>query len=269
MRWLLAGPIAAFDTETTGVDVENDRIVTATVAMLLPGEPWSVDSRSWLIDPGVDIPAEATAVHGISTERARDNGEQPPGALQEMAGRLARGLAARMPLVIMNAAYDLTLLDRELRRHNLPTLEERIGGPVTPVVDPYVIDKRVDPYRPGRRTLEALCAEYRVRIDGAHDSAFDALAGARVAYRLAQRAGMQTEELIDLYRDRKSPLEVASEFLLLGAMSPAELHANQIQWRAEQQASLLQYLRANRKPHADVDPHWPYRPHPTTAKAAA
>ena len=50
----------AFDTETTGVDVERDRIVTACVGV---GDPklgtWH--PKKWLINPGIEIPAEATA----------------------------------------------------------------------------------------------------------------------------------------------------------------------------------------------------------------
>jgi hypothetical protein len=63
-RELLIG----FDLETTGTDPYEARIVTGAVIEVKDGEP--LGSRDWLADPGVEIPADAVAVHGISTERA-------------------------------------------------------------------------------------------------------------------------------------------------------------------------------------------------------
>lgn len=64
--------LGVFDLETTGIDVETARIVTAHVGAI--DANGSVIERSdWLVNPGVVIPPQATAVHGITTERARDN----------------------------------------------------------------------------------------------------------------------------------------------------------------------------------------------------
>jgi DNA polymerase-3 subunit epsilon len=60
--------LAAFDIETTGVNPESDRIVTAAVSLLGGGQP--AEHLSWLVDPGIEIPAGASSVHGITTERA-------------------------------------------------------------------------------------------------------------------------------------------------------------------------------------------------------
>jgi DNA polymerase-3 subunit epsilon len=59
-RELLIG----FDLETTGTDPREARIVTGTVIEVKAGEP--LGRREWLADPGVEIPADAVAVHGIS-----------------------------------------------------------------------------------------------------------------------------------------------------------------------------------------------------------
>src|SRR5699024_4273484 len=81
--------------------------------------------------------------------------------------------------VVYNAPYDLTLLDRECRRHGL----EPINAP-GPVIDPLVIDKTVDRYRKGKRTLEVAAAHYQVALDDAHDAGADAIAAGRVALAL-------------------------------------------------------------------------------------
>jgi DNA polymerase-3 subunit epsilon len=72
--------LAAFDIETTGIDCESDRIVTAAVTLAGGGRP--LESHAWLVDPGIEIPAGATAVHGVSTERARAEGRSPAEAVE-------------------------------------------------------------------------------------------------------------------------------------------------------------------------------------------
>lgn len=67
------GPLAAFDTETTGVDVETDRIVSAAVVVQDAAGTRPRVSR-WLVNPGVPVPAGATAVHGLTDEHLQCNG---------------------------------------------------------------------------------------------------------------------------------------------------------------------------------------------------
>src|SRR5882762_6230863 len=92
------GVLAGFDTETTGRDPHDVRIVSAAL-VTSEGEKWT-----FLIDPGVEIPAEATAIHGITTEYAREHGTPPKETLEQIArvlggdavdgGRLGRDLDA-------------------------------------------------------------------------------------------------------------------------------------------------------------------------------
>ncbi|MCB2176227.1 MAG: DNA polymerase III subunit epsilon [Actinomycetales bacterium] len=166
-------PMVGFDTETTGVDVDRDRIVTAALVRRTPG---GTQVSRWLIDPGVEIPAAATAVHGITTEHARAHGCAPREALDEIAAELAAAVTRAEPVVAFNASYDLTLLDAELRRHGLPTLPERLGHPVRAVLDPLVLDRHLDRYRRGKRRLGDVCAHYGVAADGLHSADADVVA---------------------------------------------------------------------------------------------
>ena len=238
MSWHL-GPLCPFDIESTGVDVESDRIVSATVARINPGI--STDVRSHLIAVDVDIPAKATEIHGITTEHARANGKPAPEVLDAVAADLADAMRDRVPIVGSNLCYDFTILDRELRRHGLPTLEDRVGGWTAPVIDVLVIDKAVDRYRPGSRKLVDLCTHYGVRIDGAHNAEFDALAAARVAYRIGQRAHMPTGRLMELYGDRRYPGRIVESFQILAGMTLTELHQAQVGWYATQAEGLAAY----------------------------
>jgi DNA polymerase III subunit epsilon len=225
--------LAAFDLETTGIDSASDRIVTAAVSVVGDGLP-SV-FHAWLLDPGIPIPAGASAVHGITTERARAEGRPPLEAVEEIVATLAEQLLQGVPVVAFNARFDLTCLDREARRHGVEPLLERVGGPAGMlVVDPYVLDKQLDRFRKGKRTLGAVCAHYNVPLDEAHASHADALAAARVAWRL----GQAFEELrVDL----------------------RALHEQQIAWAAEQAASFEDYLRRNGRDER-IEPAWPIVP---------
>ncbi len=171
------GRMCAFDVESTGVNVEADRIVTA--AVVLVGGRIEPERLTLLSDvDGEEIPEAATAIHGVSTERARADGQPAADVVLAVRCALATAIEAGYPLVAMNARFDLTILDRELRRHGLDPL------PPPLVVDPFVIDKQLDRYRRGSRKLDALCEHYRAGLDAAHDAAFDAIAAARLAYRI-------------------------------------------------------------------------------------
>ncbi|MDU0348604.1 exonuclease domain-containing protein [Actinomyces sp. MRS3W] len=177
----LAGPLLGFDTETTGISPTRDRLVTAALVARGPLRPDGSREQTvttWLADPGVEIPASASAVHGISTERARAEGRPVGEVLEEVAAALSRAMAAGTPVVAYNSAYDLTLLESELTRHGLPTVRERLGRELGPVVDPLVIDRKVDRYRGGKRRLTDLCAFYGVdpQAAGLHTAEVDVVA---------------------------------------------------------------------------------------------
>ena len=221
-------PLVGFDLETTGVDVETARIVTAALVFrtldTLPSK------RTWLVNPGVPIPDEATKVHGISTEQAAAEGVPAAEAVEAIAAYLAGALATQ-PVVAMNARYDFTVLDRELRRYGLATLEQRLGHEVGPVVDPFVLDKQADKYRKGSRKLEALAVHYGATLSAAHTADADALAAVEVAGAIAEKYPQ---------------LQV----------HPEQLHVWQIRWAAEQAAGFQQHLRKT-DPYAVIEGEWP------------
>lgn len=232
--------LCGFDLETTGVDVETDRIVTACVVQVGGGQPTA--AANWLADPGIEIPDGASRVHGISTEKARAEGAPAAEVVEQVTAALAQVARDGIPIVAMNAAYDVSLLDRECRRHGVPTLTDLVGDALR-VVDPMVIDRQVDRYRKGSRTLTALCQHYDVRLDGAHSADADAIAACRVAWR------------------------IASQRPELAAMSLEQLHKQQTAWAREQAAGRADYFRrtpGKEDRAATVRGDWPLIPHQTT-----
>lgn len=243
MSWH-TGRMAGFDLETTGVDPETDRIVTACVVLVGGGHP--TQTTNWLANPGVEIPAEAAAVHGITTDRAREEGQPAGAVVQQVVAALSQAALVGFPLVAMNAAFDLTMLDRECRRHRVQPLTDSVGDELR-VIDPRVLDKKIDRYRRGGRTLTDLCAHYGVRLDGAHSADADAVAACRVAWR------------------------IAATVKPIGEATLGQLHNHQIEWASEQAAGLAAYFaRTPGKEHlADgVRGDWPLIPFTATEVTA-
>ena len=225
-----SGTLATFDLETTGVDVETSRIVSACIA-IVDASGAAVSRWDWLADPGVEIPAGAAAIHGISTARARAEGRQAALVVAEIVQTLKVTCALGIPLVVYNAPYDLSLLDRECRRHSVEALPEPYV-----VIDPLVIDKAVDRYRRGKRTLEVTSALYGVPLDEAHDAGSDAIAAARVAQALLAKYGEQLSIPFD------------------------DLHSRQQRWYADQASSFQDYMRSSKgDPNFVANSEWPVR----------
>lgn len=240
------GPLTMADTESTGIDTREARIVTGYVATVLgrsDGRRVMVGANV-LIDPGVDIPAGATEKHGITTEMAREKGCDPEDGVNSIAEACARSLLAKIPLVFFNGSYDLTLIHSECIRHDVPTIAERLGlsrdAQVGPVIDAHVLDKFVDPYRKGSRKLTDTAAHYGIALENAHTADADAMAAVRVAVAIAER------------------------YPVIAAMDLRTLHHAQKGWRAEQMTSLQRYFREKKGQHdAWCDPCWPSCVDPT------
>lgn len=216
MSWV-DGDWLSFDTETTGVDIGTDRVVTAAL-LLAPavGDPDPV--FEWVVDPRVEIPPEAAGIHKYTTERARAEGSHPGVVMKLLRDALGWLWNPRTPLVVVNSPFDLSLLDAEFQRH--------LGEPLVlsgPVLDPMVCDRRLDRYRKGSRTLESLCAHYGVTLTAAHNSTADALAGVGV-----MRA-------------------VIRAFPEVGRRSLDELQHCQREWRREWAENFQVYLRGKKQ----------------------
>lgn len=261
MSWHL-GRMCAFDLETTGIDVEQDRIVTAAVYGVGGGQP--VQPGAWLADPGVEIPTAASDIHKVTTEKARAEGRPAQEVIAEVVERLALAVGVGHPIVGHNVgSYDLTLLDRECRRHGVPPLTDRIHPDMRMlVIDTYVLDKHVDTFRKrvseeqGAHVLKTCAATYQLAWNDAeaHGCEYDALVAARVAYRIGQLAHTSRADWPDEIRAVRRP-----RFHDLRDLDLPALHDAQIKWAAEQAASLQDYKRQT-DPAAVVDGSWPLRP---------
>lgn len=217
-------PRAAFDLETTSANPREARIVSANIS-IINGKAELMQSHNWLVNPGVPIPPETTEIHGISDSDVQANGRDPQEATREISELLSQ-LFQTMPVIAFNAPYDFTVLHAEAQRHGVETIN------ASPVIDPLVLDRKLDRFRRGKRTLTVMSEFYNVPLHNAHSADADALAAVGVADEIA----------------RRYPGEVQIDPLLL--------HSQQVQWHQEWAENFQDFLR-RKNPTARVDGSWP------------
>jgi DNA polymerase-3 subunit epsilon len=254
MLWIPSTPLVSIDTEATDKDPEQARVIDIAAAYVTPGRP--LDLRQAYVNPGIPIPAESTAVHGLTDEKIQAEGKPSAQVLDLFLGEIALAMRQGAVLVVQNARYDVTVLEREAGRLGLPSLADRLGGQVAPVVDPIVLDKRLVLYRKrvsetqGPRVLKTLAQIYGVTWDDnqAHGAAYDAIITARVLWKMAAWCALPRPQLLAKQTCasaswKKVRPEDADWFEAVAAMSPSQLHEAQTLWAAEQADGLAMHWR--------------------------
>lgn len=134
------------DTETTGLDKRTDKIVEIGCVKLL--DYVEIDSYHQYINPGCSIPAEATAIHGITDEFVKDKPKFQAIALGFL------NFIGNHNIVAHNGFFDLGFLNEELRRAKLPKIDnERL-------IDSLSLARQKFPNQSNK--LDDLCRRYNI-----------------------------------------------------------------------------------------------------------
>ena len=224
-------PIAVFDLETTGLDHKESRIVTACAALIDASGQVIGNDLEWLANPGIPIPIEASSVHGITTEIAEANGRDLKEVVEEIVTTLRGYFNAGVPVVAYNAPYDFTILRNHANLFGLNWPED-----LSPIIDPLVIDKKLDRYRSGKRRLEIVAEFYGVKLDDAHNATADAVAAGQIAQALAKKFSRELPE------------------------TAKELHQLQIGWSKESDLSFADFMHKSGKTDFVPQVGWPEKP---------
>lgn len=176
MRLHALMPLVCIDLETTGLSLETDRVVELAAIRVAPDGQRKVAAR---VNPGCPIPAEATAVHGITDA---DVAEAPTFAavLPELEALMAD---ARALVTFNGRRFDLPMLSEEVRRTGkVPSWEDELGTVNLPVLDVRDLDMALRP-----RTLAGVYAFWTMKteLSGAHSAEADALATLEVLSEMA------------------------------------------------------------------------------------
>jgi DNA polymerase-3 subunit epsilon len=191
---VLHKPLAILDLETTGIDPQTDRIVEIGILKVLPD--LRQKQRNHRVNPGIPIPAEATAIHGITDA---DVANEP--RFEHLASDL-RSFLDGCDLCGFNLKrFDLRVLDLEFNRASQPlSLEGRA------ILDPMEIFHARE-----RRDLAAAVRFYlRREHDHAHSASADVLATAEVLDAMIGRYTDLPRTVSGLHQHFKSPNAVDS-----------------------------------------------------------
>jgi DNA polymerase-3 subunit epsilon len=167
-RNVLDVPMVWLDTETTGTDPGTDGVVQLGIARFEPGKEPTV--RTWLVNPGREIPEEAIAIHGITNAMVED----ARSLFSVLISTEFRDLTEGALPGAYNAAFDRAFLSAS---HGL-SAKPAILANDWPWLDSLTLVRLVDRYvrGKGRHKLAAACQRHGVDLGTAHDAGADARA---------------------------------------------------------------------------------------------
>jgi len=185
MELKLHKPICFFDLETTGIQVSKDRIVEISILKVFPNG--NKESKTWLVNPEMKIPAETTAIHGISDEKVAN---EP--TFKELAPVVYQMIKDSDLAGFNSDRFDIPLLAEEMLRAEI---DFEMKNTVT-------VDVQTIFHKKEQRTLSAGYKFYCGKdLDGAHSAAVDTNATYEIL--LAQ---------LERYPDLENNIKELSEF---------------------------------------------------------
>lgn len=187
--------LLVFDTETNGKDPKTARI--ATCYMALQGRDGRVKRDwSWTLNSGEPMPTEASEVNGLTTEFLIANGRTDlSAAVSEIYRVLLTATKKQIPIVAFNLPYDLTIVDREMRRQRLVYGVTKLitGQPnyFEPAIffDPLVWSREHFRYATGGHKQFAVAQRLGIEVDESrlHDAKYDVELAGKITWRFLQR----------------------------------------------------------------------------------
>lgn len=157
MELQLTRPICFFDLETTGTNVVKDRIVEISILKLFPNG--NKESKTWLVNPEMPIPAETVAIHGISDEKVAN-----APIFKQLAKEIYKMIKDSDLAGFNSDRFDIPLLVEEMLRADVDfDLKNRVS------VDVQTIFHKME-----KRTLEAAYTFYCNKcLEDAHSAEAD------------------------------------------------------------------------------------------------
>ena len=182
MQLKLKKPICFFDLETTGINISKDRVVEISILKVFPNG--TEESKTWLVNPEMDIPKEVVEIHGITNEKV---------ANEPTFKRIAKD--------VHNMIKDADLGGFNSNRFDIPLLAEEMlrAGIDFDMKNRRSVDVQTIFHKMEQRTLTAAFKFYCDRsLEDAHSAEADTMA---------------TYEVLKAQLDRYDNLENDTRFL--------------------------------------------------------
>lgn len=224
-------------TETTGVDTDNDRIITCFIRAT--DNKNVVFEKNWVIDPGVEIPKEASDVHGMTTEWIRENGRKDvEEVIKDIFYTLELAAGDGHIVTGYNNSFDLSILDSEVRRH-MDGYKLKLEN--ARYLDPVIFSRKFYKYKKGGHQLITVAKRNGIMIeeDRLHAADYDAEVTEKLVPIMLNRAWKELED----ERQGMSP----DEFITF-------LQDKQRLWKAEWAEGITSYFAKQGKTEEDGSP---------------
>jgi len=185
MELNLNKPICFFDLETTGIDVAKDRIVEIAIFKVFPNG--NKESKTWLVNPTIPIPPQASAIHGISNEKVAN---EP--TFKELSSQIYKMIKDADLAGYNSDRFDIPLLAEELLRAGVDfDMKNRVS-----------VDVQTIFHKKEERTLSAALKFYcNQSLENAHTAEADTMATYEI---------MKAQ--LDRYPDLENDMKSLSEF---------------------------------------------------------
>jgi len=185
MELKLNRPICFFDLETTGIEVAKDRIVEISIIKVFPNG--NKESKTWLVNPGMPIPLEASQIHGITDEKVANEPK-----FSELANQIHNMIKDSDLAGYNSDRFDIPLLAEEMLRADVDfDMKNRVSVDVQTVF-----------HKKEERTLSAAYKFYCSKtLENAHSAAADTNA----TYEILKAQ-------LDHYSDLENDVKSLSEF---------------------------------------------------------
>ncbi|NMH26121.1 3'-5' exonuclease [Flavobacterium solisilvae] len=185
MELKLTRPICFFDLETTGIEVAKDRIVEIAIFKVYPNG--NKESKTWLVNPTIPIPAQSTAVHGITNEKVAN---EP--TFKELSSQIYAMIKDSDLAGFNSDRFDIPLLAEELLRAEVDfDMKNRVS-----------VDVQTIFHKKEERTLSAAYKFYcNQTLENAHSAEADTMA----TYEILKAQ-------LDRYEDLENDIKSLSEF---------------------------------------------------------
>lgn len=182
MSLQLTKPLCFFDLETTGINITTDRIVEISILKVYPNG--NKESKTWLVNPEMPIPAEVSAIHGITDDKVAN---EP--TFKQLASEINNMIKDADLAGFNSNRFDIPLLAEEMLRADMDfDMKSRLA------IDVQTIFHKME-----QRTLSAAYKFYCDKtLENAHTAAADTLA---------------TYEVLEAQVERYEDLENNAKFL--------------------------------------------------------
>lgn len=164
MELNLSKPIIFFDLETTGINIATDRIVEIAILKIYPNG--AEENKTWLVNPVIEIPKEASDIHGITNEKVLN---EP--TFKELAPQISKIIEGCDLAGFNSNRFDIPLLAEEMLR----------AGVNFDMQGRDAIDVQVIFHKKEERTLSA---GYKFYCDKELENAHSAEADTRATYEI-------------------------------------------------------------------------------------